>query len=66
MGRGITMITEMYRFSDDEIILKMKYSDLLNLGGEIYYLMGMITKDEKNYPKCKEILEVIKDGKEKT
>ena len=60
------MITEMYRFSDDEIILKMKYSDLLNLGGEIYYLMGMLTKDENNYPKCQEILEVIKDGKEKT
>lgn len=57
------MITEMYRFSDDEIILKMKYTDLLDLGDEIYYL---ITKDEKNYPKCKEILEVIKDGKEKT
>lgn len=59
------MIAELHRFSDDEIILKMKYTDLMDLGGEVYYFMNLLTKDESNFPKCKEILEVIKNGSEK-
>lgn len=59
------MISELFRFSDDELILKMKYTDLIDLGGEIYYLMNNIKKDNRDFSKCKEILEVIKNGSEK-
>lgn len=60
------MITELFRFSDDELILKMRYSDLLNLGNEIFDLLYKKVPNEE-YTYCKQLLEVIKgnDGTKK-
>lgn len=62
------MITELFRFSDDELILKMKYTELRDLGGEIYYLLNQVVKNSKtrDFKKCEEFLGVISNGTEKT
>lgn len=57
------MITELFRFSDDELILKMRYSDLLNLGNEIFDLLYKKVPNEE-YTYCKQLLEVIKGNNE--
>lgn len=57
------MITELFRFSDDELILKMRYSDLLNLGNEIFDLLYKKVPNEE-YTYCKQLLEVIKGNDE--
>lgn len=58
------MITELFRFSDDEIIIKMKYSDLRNLGDEIYDLLHHYdSQDAYNY--CEQLLDVIRKGNDK-
>ena len=57
------MITELFRFSDDEIIIKMKYSELRDLGSEIYDLL-MERKDVDNFTLCKQFLEVITHDKQ--
>lgn len=57
------MITELFRFSDDELIMKMKYSDLINLGNEIFDLLYKKEPNE-DYSYCKQLLEVIKGNNE--
>lgn len=61
------MIGELFRFSDDELILKMKYTDLRDLGGEIYYLLNQVVDNSKkrDFNKCNEMLEVIANGDER-
>jgi len=61
------MIAELFRFSDDELILKMKYTDLRDLGGEIYYLLNQVVDNSKkrDFNKCNEMLEVIANGDER-
>lgn len=62
------MIAELFRFSDDELILKMKYTDLRDLGGEIYYLLNQVVDNSKkrDFNKCNEMLEVIANGDERS
>lgn len=61
------MIAELFRFSDDELILKMKYTDLRDLGGEIYYLLNQVADNSKrDFNKCNEMLEVIANGEERS
>lgn len=61
----IAMITELFRFSDDEIIIKFKYSELRNLCGEIHDLLYRCTPN-MDYTYCKQLLEVMTDDKKKT
>lgn len=63
------MITKLAQFSDDEVILKMRVTDLRDLCEEIYYLIHTskrtITNPEEFYL-CKQLLEVIRsNGKER-
>lgn len=58
------MITELFRFSDDEIIIKMKYSDLRNLGDEIYDLLHHYDSQDP-YTYCEQLLDVIRKGNDK-
>lgn len=58
------MITELFRFSDDEIIIKFKYNELRNLCEEIYDLLYKVTPNY-DYTYCKQLLEVMMNGKEK-
>jgi len=55
------MITELFRFSDDEIIIKMKYSDLRNLGDEIHDLLHHYDSQD-SYTYCEQLLEIIRKG----
>lgn len=58
------MITELFRFSDDEIIVKFKYNELRNLCEEIHDLLYRGTPN-MDYTYCKQLLEVMTDGKQK-
>lgn len=58
------MITELFRFSDEEIIIKFKYNELRNLCEEIYDLLYKGTQNY-DYTYCKQLLEVMMNGKEK-
>lgn len=56
------MIQELYKYSDDEIIIKMKYTELRDLCGEIYDLIHKCDKtitNPENYYLCKQLLEVV-------
>lgn len=57
------MITELYRFSDDEIIIKMKNTELIDLGAEIYDLL--CDENVDNYSLCKQFLDFIRKGNDK-
>lgn len=63
--REENMITELFRFSDDEIIIKMRYNELRNLCEEIYDLLYQGTPN-MDYTYCKQLLEVITHDKQKT
>lgn len=61
------MITELFRFSDNELILKMKYTELRDLCGEIYYLLNKVVdnSEKREFTRCEEFLGVISNGSEK-
>ena len=59
------MITKLVQYSDDDVILKMRYTDLRDLCEEVYYLIHntnrVVTNPEEFYL-CKQLLEVIRSN----
>lgn len=59
------MITKLAQYSDDEVILKMRVTDLRDLCEEIYYLIHTnnrtIVHPEEFYL-CRQLLEVIRSN----